>query len=100
LQHIGSHGPVQGAMSWGAESQFQKAELVAVPAWLLAVLVPEGLPVGARPATGVAVGGDVGGHAGKLVAAIAIEGGQLARAAGRNLVDRPEGFHAEGDVLV
>jgi hypothetical protein len=79
-----------------------RAPLAAIEAdWnavrlLLTALVPESLPIGPRPASRVAVGGNLHGHARELVVAIAVGRRQLACTARRNLVDRAEGFHPEG----
>jgi len=79
-----------------------RAPLAAIEAdWnavrlLLAALVPESLPIGPRPASRVAVGGNLRGHARELVVAIAVGRRQLPCTVRRNLVDRAEGFHPEG----
>jgi hypothetical protein len=99
------HGNTSACRSRHKQAARYRAPLAAVEAdWnavrlLLAVLVPESSPTGPHPASRVAVGGNVHGHARQPVVAIAIGRRQLACAVRRNLVDRPESFHPEGDAF-
>jgi hypothetical protein len=100
------HGNASACRSRHKKAARYRTPLAAIEAdWnavrlLLAALVPESSPIGPRPASRVAVGGNVYGHARQPVVAIAIGRRQLACAVRRNLVDRPEGFHPEGDAFL